>query len=101
MRSGGLLRRLAALHGGEESHDLILVHDHSADGVDDLKVFQLGFLVVQLVKLLLNICCLAFELGNVRSDLLLFSIHRNISFLIIVRSSEGVEMRLPIGSVDG
>ena len=70
MRSGGLLRRLAALHGGEESHDLILVHDHSADGVDDLKVFQLGFLVVQLVKLLLNICCLAFELGNVGADLL-------------------------------
>ncbi len=101
MRSGGLLRRLAALHGGEESHDLILIHDHSADSADDLKVFQLSFLVVQLIELLLDVCCLAFELGNIGADILLFSIHRKISFRLIIRPSEGIEMGLPIGSVDG
>ena len=54
--------RCAALHGGEESHNLILVHDHCPDGVDDLKVFHLGFLAAQLLELLLKVLDLLLNL---------------------------------------
>lgn len=44
LRSVFVLGGLTVLHGGKESHDLILVHDHCTDGVHDLKVSSSVFL---------------------------------------------------------
>ena len=101
LRSVFVLGGLTVLHGGKESHDLILVHDHCTDSVHDLKVFQLRLLVIQLFKLLLKVLNLLFSLCDVRTDLLILGIPRKISFRLIVGSSKGIEMRLPIRRVDG
>ena len=66
--SSGSLFRLAVLHRGKERHDLILVHDHRADGVYDFKVFQFGFLVIQLLELPLQVLDLLFGLGDFRTN---------------------------------
>ena len=63
----GRLFRLAVLHRGKEGHDLILVHDHRTDGVDDFKVFQLGFLVVKLLELPLQVLDLLLGFGYFRA----------------------------------
>jgi hypothetical protein len=85
---------VSLLHGSKERHDFSLIHHHCTDSVDDFKVFQLGFLVAQLLELLLQVRDFLFGLVDFGKP---SGISDSYSGLLSLNraSSVGVKMVLP------